>query len=139
MVAYNFQRRFAEPIRDGRKTQTIRLLGAKRHARAGELIQLYTGMRSNRCQKIRPDARCLSADDITLWFDVDGMIERIIVADELVADLGETGKLRAFAKSDGFENTADMSAFWQAKHGPLSFMEFNGVLIRWAADAKAAP
>ncbi len=139
MVAYNFQQRFEAQIRDCLKMQTIRAKGARRHARVGDLIQLYTGMRTAGCRKIRPDVRCLSADDITLWFDVDGMIERITVADELVADLGETGKLRAFAKSDGFESTADMSAFWQAQHGPLTFAQFRGVLIRWAAGSEVTP
>lgn len=139
MVAYSFQQRFAATIRDGRKTQTIRSVGAKRHVRMGEMIQLYTGMRSSRCQKIRPDVRCLSAQDITLWFDITGRIERIVVGQEIVAEEYATFELDAFAKADGFIDIADMSAFWQATHGTLIYTEFSGVLIRWAADDEIKP
>lgn len=134
MVTYSFKQRFVEPIRDGRKAQTIRANGAKRHAREGEMIQLYTGMRTNKCEKIRPDVRCLSAQNITLWFDIAGQIERIAVGQESVAEEYATFELDAFAQADGFDDIADMSAFWQATHGPLSYMEFNGVLIRWSSD-----
>lgn len=136
MVAYSFQQRFADAIRDGRKTQTIRAVGKKRHARAGEMIQLYTGMRSNRCQKIRPDERCLSAQNIEIGL-IYGDIGWIIVGKLIAANV--VANLDAFAKADGFEDAADMSAFWRAQHGTLNDAPFNGVLIRWSADDEAAP
>lgn len=140
MVTYSFQRRFEGAIREGRKNQTIRAVGKKRHARAGEMIQIYTSMRSNRCQKIRPDVRCVSAQNITLWFDIAGQIERIVVVDQaIVAEEYATFELDAFAKADGFIDIADMSAFWEATHGRLSHTRFDGVLIRWAADDEVKP
>ena len=48
MVAYSFKRRFREPILAGSKQQTIRA-DRKRHARRGEALQLYTGMRTTQC------------------------------------------------------------------------------------------
>jgi hypothetical protein len=129
MVAYSFQQRFAGAIRDGRKTQTIRALGKKRHAREGEMIQLYMGMRSSRYQKIRPDVRCLSVQNIEMGFNHHGDIGWIIVGELTAANV--VVDLNAFAKADGFEDVADMSAFWRATHGPLNDAPFNGVLIRW--------
>lgn len=52
MVAYNFQSRFAGPIKRGEKSHTIRKNGKRRHARPGEPLQLYTGMRTKSCKKI---------------------------------------------------------------------------------------
>lgn len=51
MVAYSFKRRFAEPILAGAKRQTIRA-DRRRHARPGEELQLYTGMRTKSCRLI---------------------------------------------------------------------------------------
>ncbi|MEJ0016825.1 MAG: ASCH domain-containing protein [Acetobacteraceae bacterium] len=45
MVAYSFKRDFAAPILAGIKRQTIRA-DRRRHARPGEVLQLYTGMRT---------------------------------------------------------------------------------------------
>lgn len=36
MVAYSFQSRFAPAVESGRKRQTIRAVGKRRHARQGE-------------------------------------------------------------------------------------------------------
>lgn len=58
MVAYSFKQRFAPqiiaglqtgPLVVGMKRQTIRA-DRKRHARPGEELQLYTGMRTRSCQ-----------------------------------------------------------------------------------------
>jgi hypothetical protein len=51
MVAHSFQSRFAEPVLDGSKDGTI---GAdrRRHARPGEQLQIYVGMRTKQCRLI---------------------------------------------------------------------------------------
>jgi len=51
MVAYSFKAQFREPILAGTKRQTIRA-DRKRHARLGEALQLYTGMRTRQCKLI---------------------------------------------------------------------------------------
>jgi hypothetical protein len=45
VVAYSFRQQFRPPILAGTKRQTIRA-DRKRHARPGEQLQLYTGMRT---------------------------------------------------------------------------------------------
>lgn len=52
MPAYSFKSRFAEPILSNQKLQTIRAVGKRRHARVGERMQLYTGMRTKQCKLI---------------------------------------------------------------------------------------
>lgn len=124
MVAYSFKPRFEFAVREGWKTQTIRR-ARDRHARPGELLQLFVGMRTAQCRKICPDVRCTAVMKIVISFDGEGGIERIIAGGQPVADLD------AFAQRDGFEDADDMSDFWRAEHGPVGL--WHGVLIEWSA------
>lgn len=59
MPAYNFRKQFAPLVESGQKRQTIRTIGKRRHARAGEPLQLYTGQRTKACRKLfSPDPEC---------------------------------------------------------------------------------
>ncbi len=141
MVAYSFNRRFEEPILAGTKCQTIRAVGRRRHARAGETVQLYRGMRTRHCQLIG-EAVCTSVDLITIIVRELGTGPRIIVIHlGTVPDrqsrmtIDTAAGLDEFARRDGFADAADMAAFWWSAHRELiSFGEivFKGVLIRWA-------
>ena len=128
MVAYNFQRRFAPPIVDGRKTQTIRA-ARRRHARPGEALQLFHGMRSTNCVKIIPDPLCIKVEPLHIQMDAEGKFVEVQVGGGLVEDLD------AFALSDGFESLADMEGFWVMSHGLLH--RFCGVLIGWVPMERA--
>lgn len=66
MVAYSFRAHFEAPIRAGTKAQTIRADRA-RHARAGEELQLYTGMRTQHCRLIGR-AICMAVSPICINF-----------------------------------------------------------------------
>ncbi len=132
MVAYSFKKRFAEPILAGSKSQTIRA-PRRRHARPGEQLQLYTGMRTKQC-KLIARSECVGVDDVELWFDsptiiVNGQRWGISKATRPTFD--------DFARRDGFSDWDDMRAFWRAEHPNAE--RFTGVLIRWrpiTTDAK---
>lgn len=135
MVAYSFKARFITPIRMGLgqplvpndfscdddaaplrpKRQTIRAVGRRRHARAGETLQLYTAMRTKQCQKIG-EAKCVYVQPIVI----------IVYKTKLKIPLATN--LNLFARADGFQDAADMHAFWLKEHG---LGKFEGVLIRW--------
>ncbi|MFN3994860.1 MAG: hypothetical protein ACK4IU_18360 [Tabrizicola flagellatus] len=129
MVAYSFQPRFIEPIRQGFKTQTIRAIGQRRHARPGELLQLYSGMRTRHCERILPDTPCLEVMQVEIQFRA-GEIARIVTDGAPIRDLD------AFALRDGFADAVDMSAFWRDHHPQVTSAGFNGVLIEWARPAE---
>lgn len=120
MVAYSFMKRFIEPVLTGRKSQTIRG-ERKRHARAGEVIQIYYGMRTKYCRLIGT-ARCWSVDPITLDLQI-GVIEWRGV--HMVA----IPALDHFARCDGFAGWQEMRQFWRDYHPGLPV--FSGVLIHW--------
>lgn len=128
MVAYSFKGRFAEPILSGTKRQTIRA-DRKRHARPGEELQLYTGMRTRSCRLIGR-AICLAVSPVRLGFGKDPFVE---VHHHTAAWPSE---LDLFARSDGFSDWRDMAAFWTAEHPDAAI--FSGVLIQWGDLAPGA-
>lgn len=126
MVAYSFNPRFEVAIREGWKTQTIRA-GRLRHAKPGELLQLFVGMRTANCRKICEDVRCTDVMLIQIDFDTEGEIDCIMTDHVRVRDL------EAFAVRDGFTDASDMAAFWRLKNGQRCASTFTGYLIEWAA------
>jgi hypothetical protein len=122
MVAYSFKARFAAPIRSGEKQQTIRA-HRKRHAREGEELQLYFGMRTRHCILLGT-ALCRSVERIVI--DVEGGSIHFPRTTETITQEGE---MDAFANRDGFHDWLAMQSFWRAEHP--SIRVFDGVLIRW--------
>jgi hypothetical protein len=116
MVAYSFKARFADAVETRRKRQTIRAEWKSRHARPGEYLQLYTGMRTKHCRKlVDPDPVCLSVQPVVMntWgVRIDG---------EPVGELG------GFAAADGFADWPEMRDWFAETHG----FPFTGWLISW--------
>lgn len=124
MVAYSFQKMFADPIIMGGKTQTIRA-HRRRHAREGEELQLYTGMRTKQCRLIGR-ATCLCTIPIRIEFSTMYPGDVVVVGD---GPRIWQGDLDRFARSDGFDGWKAMRAFWE-KHHP-NMLLFTGVIIYW--------
>ena len=123
MVAYSFRTRFVAPILAGAKRQTIRA-ARKRHARPGDELQHYTGMRTKHCKLIGV-ATCADVRPITILFDDDrDDLEGVITKGWMLS-----GDLDEFARLDGFSSWADLKAFWRAEHPGVD--EFDGTLIMW--------
>lgn len=116
MVAYSFKRQFVAPILSGSKGGTIRAPRRHGHARPGEGLQLYTGMRTKHCRLIRRTT-CIAVEEITLHFHARG----ILIGDRLIS---RNADLDSFARFDGFNDFDEMSGFW-----PVA--RFSGWHIRW--------
>ncbi len=132
MVAYSFKTRFAAPILAGTKRQTIRA-DRKRHARPGEEIQLYTGMRTKHC-KLIGRATCVAVYPIELFLAgpregyAEGWSETH--ADPRFATAAVfKPEVNTFARADGFARWSDLVLFWRAEHPGVD--HFEGVLIQW--------
>lgn len=136
MVAYSYKRRFVTPIRIGLglsirpedrdeeaatmllpKRQTIRAVGLRRHARPGETLQHYCGMRHPSCFLIGRGV-CVSVSEISI----------MVRKGSLRVSLIDPVQLDDFAQADGFASAEDMHVFWRTEHG---LGRFEGVLIRW--------
>jgi hypothetical protein len=147
MVAYGFKWQFASPIRDGIKRHTIRL-PRKRHARPGEALQLYVGMRTKSCFKIMDDPVCTRVAEIRLefgdWYKwspdspsppvvVHNMITGIAVDGIPMSEEQMTGIAIAdgFLFRDGWNGMQAlhaMSQYWTSTHGTAPW---EGVIVYW--------
>lgn len=112
---------FVAPILAGTKPQTIRA-DRKRHAREGETLQLYTGMRTRHCRLI---GRAICASVQPIRIEVDNAV--IGFASGLT--LTTIAELDAFAATDGFQSWFGMREFWKLHHPLVS--TFSGIMIRW--------
>lgn len=153
MVAYSYKGRFVAPVRVGLglpvlsihrelggyhpeqpikpKRHTIRAIGKRRHARPGETLQHYHGMRSPKCFKIG-DARCTSISAIHLFIRSDKVVINPNCDHEVVYSARVNVKhLDAFAGHDGFADWAEMKAFWLEEHDGKRLGPFCGVLVKW--------
>lgn len=118
MVAYNFQMQFADDVATGSKRQTIRAHRKdNRHAKPGDKLQLYTGMRTKACRKlIQEDPVCISSEGINITSDGISY-----------ADGGECMTPDVVARRDGFRDFAEMAEWFSKTHE----LPFTGILIRW--------
>lgn len=132
MVAYSFQRRFCDKVATWEKRQTIRAHRA-RHAKPGEAVQLFFGMRTKHCRKlIAPDPVCISVDLIKIVVPpAAGIAEVLGLNAPCLAPVTDR-----FAQLDGFDDAEDFTRFWFDTHGPG---DFQGVLIRWGRWMSGAP
>jgi hypothetical protein len=139
MVAYSFNTAFIADIEAGTKRQTIRL-PRKRHARPGEMVQLFTAMRTKHCRKIIPDQICVGVDEVI--FDLRGLPTLQVNGIPVIDDEAD-----AYARGDGFHGFArralgevkpfdHMSYWWQRVHGRILF---SGVAIRWQPPEEGQP
>jgi hypothetical protein len=117
-MTFNFQARFVPLIESGQKGSTIRAYRSDgKVCRPGEVMHLFTGMRTKQCRKIG-DRVCLNARPIvihadgTVWVDVLFLTRRL---------------LNKVAITDGFANADDMLAWFRQNH-KLPFM---GHLYTW--------
>lgn len=142
MVAYSFAPQFIEPIVSGSKRQTVRGL-RKRHARAGEHIQIYTAMRTKYCRKIlTPDPICISVKSI--WLRVQKRTEHLLEEVQINGIALDEAEIEQFAIDDGFAGglcdgfaRRRMGEFWLKAHAfPDTLgLTFDGVIIGWKPDA----
>lgn len=132
MSAYNFQAQFAPLVESGLKRQTIRAIGKRRHARPGEPVQLYTGMRTKACRKLLiPDPICTDVLPISMRvIEAHGISARMVRVTIKDHDLTVTEK-KQLARRDGFSSVAEMTDWFERVHG----MPFEGLLIKWEPAA----
>ncbi|MFA5401785.1 MAG: hypothetical protein WC359_15140 [Dehalococcoidia bacterium] len=115
MPALNFKCDFVGAIQRGEKKQTIRQI-RKRPIKPGDILHLYTGMRTARCKKIGV-AICESVQSIEIHND------RMSLDD---ADMLKWEQVQ-MALADGFRDVDGFRAFFERHYG----LPFSGVVIRF--------
>ncbi len=149
MVAYSFAPQFIGSIRSGTKCQTIRPIGKRRHARPGEPVQLYTGMRTATCSKIvETDPICTGSHKIEIkistapkqpkifdhpigggWVGNGAVATMAYQIAEILID-GQAVDESDVAWADGFDDCDEMAQWFGDQYGVGTFV---GVMITWEA------
>ena len=120
MPLYNFKKRFADDVESGKKLQTIRRR-RKRPTVAGEMLHLYTGLRTKVSRLLRR-ALCTRVLPVEVhWHGVK-------VGPEWIAEEEKD----AFARADGFADYEDFHRFWRKEHCMTEENPLTGFdLIQW--------
>ena len=116
MPALSFKKQFIDRIVRGEKSQTIRA-ERKRPFKKGDRLFLYTGMRTNQCQKLG-EADCLMVYEIKINQKGEVFIENNKLSEEQKNHL---------AVADGFNTEEEMVTWFERTHG----IPFKGQLIFW--------
>lgn len=126
----NFQARFAEDIKSGKKLQTMRPK-RKRPIRSGDTLKLYTGLRRKGARLLR-EVTCKSVDEVR--------VERsaLFLRTSLRTWFTCSESVReSFAIADGFHTWAELWKFFDDQYPTGSALRLgDGIrlrLIRWSA------
>lgn len=133
MAVLLFMSRFHEPIRSGRKRQTIRRT-RKRPIQIDEPLSLryWTGAAYRSKQETLLETKCVGSFNVNITWDFD---EDTLLIRTTKAPLTHR-EANAFARNDGFESLEDMAKFWRDVHGmgnPMIYEPepFVGQCILW--------
>jgi hypothetical protein len=107
MPAYNFQKQFVPMILDGSKHHTIRRR-RKRATIVGDMLMLYTGMRTKQCLLIAV-TECVKIEPVMI---LPFRMEMSYVRGYNVQPLN-VEEINQLAKADGFEDTHDFFYFFR--------------------------
>lgn len=130
MVAYSCQARFEAPVLTRRKHGTIRAVGKRRHARPGEEIQLYVGMRTRSCRLIAR-ATCTDVTPIMITITSCGVNPFVRIGPDYAESIPD---LETFAEGDGFRGWGDLEDFWRKTNREACFGPWSGLWIRWDVE-----
>lgn len=126
MPAFNFQAQFAKAVEFGDKCQTVRAdrKDGRPHARVGDTVKLYTGMRTKQCRLL---AVATVVEVSRIRIDAVEMFKNGKRLPAAIYDRECEQTDNEFAEADGFDSFMDMAAWFRKTHG----LPFEGTLIRW--------
>lgn len=117
MPAINFKQQFADDVEDGIKCQTIRKprKDGRPNAKSGDVVKLYTGMRTKECRLLRQaivrETKHVRIEHTHMYLD------GVIVSND-----------NEFAQGDGFLSFTEMAEWFLDTYGSLPF---EGTVIYW--------
>lgn len=121
MPSLNFQKQFAARIKSGAKRCTIRA-PRRREIRAGDILFLFTGMRTKSCRKLKV-VKCRQVVPIRIALLPDNHFPIIEVECRILS----ARSALSLAHRDGHPTLAQFVTFFEKTHG----LPFTGTLISW--------
>lgn len=109
-------------IQAGTKPHTIRALRVDgRDPLPGDMLQLYTGLRTKAAKLIRSEA-CEYTHDISIQQSA-GNVHHVLLAGQPMSQ----ANIEQLAQFDGFANADEFVRYFEKAHG----LPFTGLLIGW--------
>lgn len=126
MPAINFKAQFADDVEWGHKRQTVRAhrKDGRDHAKVGDRLKLYTGMRTKSC-RLLGTAKVTRID--TIWMDAVSMKLNGKHVFSTLHSRDDPPTDNEFAQADGFDGFTQMANWFEDVHG----LPFEGVVIHW--------
>lgn len=128
MPALNFKAEFADLVEHGNKRQTVRAhrKDGRPHCKVGDLLKLYTGMRTKSC-RLLAEAEVIRVAPVKIaptemWLNGERLPSILYCRDQIEPTDNE------FAEADGFDSFMDMADWFCDVHG----LPFEGVVIQWS-------
>ena len=115
MAAFNFKARFADLVEQGVKPSTIRAM-RKRLPKPGELLHLFTGMRTKSCRKLML-VPCLDVQMIVIMSAALRLGPRWLLYEQR----------HLIARMDGFKDFQELRDWFRETHG----LPFKGFWTLW--------
>jgi hypothetical protein len=109
-ISLSFKMEFAPLVESGEKRQTIRMRG-KRYAEPGDILHLFTGMRTKQCRKLA-DVKCVIA--VQIYVDT---VNEWILARHFPSVKYSYGEAQLVARADGFKDQDSFFAFFRQQYG----------------------
>lgn len=106
-ISLNFKKQFVPMVESGRKNCTIRMRG-KRQARPGDTLYLFTGMRTQQCERIK-NVTCKLAVPMDIDTKTGGITQ---VGPDYVM-----WSIKELAIADGFATVDEFFAFFRETYG----------------------
>lgn len=134
MPALNVIKRFAPDVESGKKRCTIRRAGKRLPPKVGDLLSLYTGMRTKYCRLLRRE-KCTEVTPVFITFKDDKpvfMLGVIVGTEKSWIEVGAE-QVTKLAIEDGFKSDEDFFDYFLSDTD-----EFYGFLIEWEPTGNAA-
>lgn len=120
MPILNFSPEFDDLVASHKKCRTIRRLGTANPIKVGDLLYLYTGLRTARRRRLSTETPMVTRTSFVT------LRKSSVLVDNEHVDPNE------FAHQDGFSDYSAMRAWFEKKHQMPEHGVFEGILIEWA-------
>lgn len=117
MPAFSFQARFAPLVESFTKKSTIR---RKRRAKPGDILYLYTGLRTKACRKLG-EGICTSVAKVTIY--EDSFIYASVLGNCILIEAAK----KSIAEAEGFKDWDEMRDWFKEQYG----LPFTGYMHFW--------
>jgi hypothetical protein len=125
MPLIGFKKQFAEAVKSGVKSQSIRPIGNRKY-KVGDTLFAYSGLRTKYCKKLG-EFKITEVGNLYFFFEQDSLLFPVVNGNAL-----HSTEREKFAKQDGFDSWMEMRDWFVKEYGIEGLAhEATFRVIRW--------